>query len=57
MLMPFENRTVMEQRIEFVLLAEASNRVKIKDLCSRFILVARLGINGLIDTKMVDLRA
>lgn len=43
MLMPFENRTVMEQRIEFVLLAEANNGGKIKDLCRRFNISRKTG--------------
>ncbi len=43
MLMPFENRTVMEQRIEFVLLAKSSNKIKINELCARFKISRKTG--------------
>ena len=36
MLMPFESRTVMEQKIEFVLMATTNNKLKFKELCSRY---------------------
>jgi transposase InsO family protein len=41
--MPFENRTVMEQRIEFVLLAKSKNKMKFSDLCNRFNLSRKTG--------------
>jgi transposase InsO family protein len=47
MLMPFENRTVMEQRIEFILLASSSNLVKIKELCWRFKISRKTGYKWL----------
>lgn len=43
MLMPFENRTVMEQRIEFVLLVKSSNKFKINELCNRFKISRKTG--------------
>lgn len=34
--MPFENKTVMEQRIEFVLLAQPHRKIKFCELCNRY---------------------
>jgi transposase InsO family protein/transposase len=41
--MPFKNKTVMEQKIEFVLLAENGNGFRFNELCKRFNISRKTG--------------
>ena len=45
--MPFINKTVMEQKVEFILLADKSNGFKFSDFCKRFNISRKTGYKWL----------
>jgi transposase InsO family protein len=45
--MPFENRTVMKQKLEFILLIKNNNKIRFKELCNRFKISRKTGYKWL----------